>query len=159
MKLSIVTFIAAISLLPMSIGVRAEAASPPTPDGLVVVESANTMAETEKRLITALDAAGLKIAARIDHQANAGSVGLDLAPTVLFIFGNPKAGTLLMEKQRTAGIDLPLKLLLWDDNGKIKVAYNDPTYIARRHGLDTSLPVLTQIASALRRFAEAAANP
>ena len=106
----------------------------------------------------ALDAAGLKIAARIDHEANAKSVGLDLAPTVLFIFGNPKAGTLLMEKQRTAGIDLPLKILMWDDNGKIKVAYNDPAYIARRHGLDPSLPVLSQITMAMQKFATAAVS-
>ena len=123
-----------------------------------MIDSANTMAETERRLIAALDAGGLKIAARIDHQANAKSVGLELAPTVLFIFGNPKAGTALIEKEHTVGIDLPLKILVWDDNGKVKIAYNDPAYIARRHGLDAALPVLAQIASVLQRFATTAAN-
>lgn len=158
MKKSTAAFVAIFALCSIGTGTRAETAPDPDQAGFVVVESANTMAETENRLIAALDAAGLKVAARIDHEANAKSVGLDLAPTVLFIFGNPKAGTGLIDKQRTVGIDLPLKILLWDEKGKIKIAYNDPVYIARRHGLDTSLPVLTQIASALRRLAEAAAN-
>jgi uncharacterized protein (DUF302 family) len=135
----------------------AETISAPDQAGLVVIDSQNTMAETEKRLTAALDAAGLKIAARVDHEANAKSVGLDLAPTVLFIFGNPKSGTALIEKQRTVGIDLPLKILVWDDKGKVKIAYNDPAFIARRHGLEASLPVLSQITAALQRFATAAA--
>ncbi|MEP6840641.1 MAG: DUF302 domain-containing protein [Bradyrhizobium sp.] len=155
MKRSNGAFVAAFLLL-WNTGIRAETAPPQ--QGLVVVDSANTMAETEARLVGALDRAGLKVAAKIDHQANAKSVGLDLAPTVLFIFGNPKAGTGLIELERTVGIDQPLKILLWDDKGKVKIAYNDPAYIARRHGLDASLPVLTQIAAALQRFAAAAAN-
>lgn len=131
-----------------------------TPDqqGLVVIDSANTMADTEQRLTAAFDTAGLQVAARIDHAANARSVGLDLAPTVLFIFGSPNTGTGLMELERTVGIDLPLKILVWDDKGKIKIAYNDITYIARRHGLDVSLPVLSQITMVLQRFATAAAS-
>jgi uncharacterized protein (DUF302 family) len=160
MKPSVAAFVAAITLFSIGAGAGAgaETASAPNPDGLVVIDSANTMAETEKRLTAALDAAGLKVAARIDHEANAKSVGLDLAPTVLFIFGNPKAGTLLIEKDRTVGIDLPLKILIWDDKGKIKIAYNDPAYIARRHGLDPSLPVLSQMAMVLRQFATTAAT-
>ncbi|WP_426443470.1 DUF302 domain-containing protein [Bradyrhizobium genosp. P] len=154
----IAAFLTVVALSSINVEVRAEQTPASDQAGLVVIDSANTMAETEKRLIAALDAAGLKVAARIDHAANAKSVGLDLAPTVLFIFGNPKAGTGLIEKQRTIGIDLPLKILLWDEKGSIKVAYNDPAYIARRHGLDTSLPVLSQISSTLRRLAEAAAN-
>ena len=158
MKQSIAALVVAVTLFSTNTGISAETSSVANHDGLVVIDSANTMAETEKRLIAALDASGLKIAARIDHEANAKSVGLDLAPTVLFIFGNPKAGTVLIEQQRTVGIDLPFKILMWDDIGKIKVAYNNPAYIARRHGLDTSLPVLTQITSTLRRLAETAAS-
>ena len=157
MKQLYAAFAAAFMLFVMT-GVKAETAPVANQQGLVVIDSANTMAETEKRLIAALDAAGLKITARIDHEANAKSVGLDLAPTVLFIFGNPKAGTGLIEKERAIGIDLPLKILVWDDKGKVKIAYNDPAYIARRHGLDASLPVLTQITAALQRFAETAAS-
>jgi len=157
MKRSIPAFVAILLVLGTT-GLRAETTFTPNERGLVVIDSANPMAETETHLVAALDAAGLKVAARIDHAANAKSVGLDLAPTVLFIFGNPKAGTGLIEKERTIGIDLPLKILVWDDKGKIKIAYNDPAYMARRHGLDAALPVLPQIASALRRFAEAAAS-
>ena len=130
----------------------------PNQKGLVVIDSANSMMETEKRLLAALDSFGLKVAARVDHQANAKSVGLDLPPTVLFIFGNPKAGTGLIEKEPTIGIDLPLKILLWDDKGKVKIAYNDPAYVAQRHGLDVSLPVLAQIADTLQKLATRAAS-
>ena len=158
MKRSIAAFVAAIVLFCTSPGSKADPVAFPNQHGLIVIDSANTMAETESRLIAALEAGGLKIAARIDHQANANSVGLDLAPTVLFMFGNPKAGTVLIERERTVGIDLPLKILVWDDNGKVKIAYNDPAYIARRHGLDASLPVLAQIASLLQRFATTAAS-
>ncbi len=157
MKRLFAAFAAAFMLFVMT-GVKAETALVPDQQGLVIIESANTMAETEKRLLAALDAGGLKVAAKIDHEANAKSVGLDLAPTVLFIFGNPKAGTGLIETERTVGIDLPLKILVWDDKGKVKIAYNDPAYIARRHGIAASLPVLSQIAAALQRFATAAAT-
>lgn len=153
-----ITTVVALVLFSIGAPVRAETIPAPDQAGLVIIDSDNTMAETEKRLTAALDAAGLKVAARIDHEANAKSVGLDLAPAVLFIFGNPKAGTGLIEKQRTVGIDLPLKILVWDDKGKVKVAYNDPAYIARRHGLDASLPVLAQITAALKKFAAAAAT-
>lgn len=158
MKPSIAAFVVLFVLFWVSSEIQAETNLIPNQQGLVVIDSPNTMSETEKRLIAALDAGGLKVAARIDHEANAKSVGLQLAPTVLFIFGNPKAGTGLIEKQPTVGIDLPLKILLWDDQGKTKVAYNDPGYIARRHGLDPSLPVLVQIAAALQRFATMAAG-
>jgi len=104
-----------------------------------VIESLNGFDETEKRLLVALDAASLKVAARVDHAANAESVGLKLPRTVLLIFGNPKAGTVLMEKNRTVGL-----------------AYNDPAYLAQRHGLDGVEPVLTQVGQALQRFSTAA---
>lgn len=125
--------------------------------GLVVVESASSVAETEKLLNAALDAAGLKVAARVDHAANAVGVGLKLPPTLLLIFGNPRAGTVLMEKNRTIGIDLPLKVLIWEADGKVRLAYNDPAYLARRHGVEGADPVLAQVAQALQRFAAAAA--
>ncbi len=124
--------------------------------GLVVVESPNSVAETEKRLIGALDAAGLKLAARVDHAANAEGAGLKLPPTLLLIFGNPKAGTVLMEKNRTIGIDLPLKALIWEAEGKVRLAYNDPAYLARRHGIDEVDPVVAQVRQALQRFTSAA---
>ncbi len=97
--------------------------SPPLPPaeeraGLIVVESAHSVPETERRLVQAIEAAGLKVAARIDHEANAKSVGLGLPPTVLVLFGNPRAGTALMEQNRAIGIELPLKALIWEADGK-----------------------------------------
>lgn len=132
------------------------ATAAPGTAGLIVIESANGVAETERRLKAALDAAGLKVAARVDHAANAEGVGLKLPPTLLLIFGNPKAGTVLMERNRTIGIDLPLKVLIWEADGKVRLAYNDPSYLARRHGVDEADPVVAQIAQALQRFASTA---
>lgn len=158
MKPLVIACIAIVAFFSDATASKAQKAPAADQQGLVVVESANTMEETEKRLVAAIEGAGLKVAARIDHEANARRVGLELPPTVLILFGNPKAGTGLIKEQRTIGIDLPLKVLVWDEKGKIKIAYNDPAYIARRHGVDTALPVLTQISSTLQRFTEAAAN-
>ena len=129
----------------------------PSPDvaGLVVVDSASSMAETEQRLVQAIEAAGLKVAARIDHEANAKRVDQALPPTVLLLFGNPKTGTPLIQQRRTMGIDLPLKILIWEGEGHVKLAYNDPFYLARRHGVENAA-VLTQVEKALRGFADAA---
>ena len=149
----------ACSVAGTAFGAAAQAETPAPEAGLVVVESRNSVAETEKRLVAALGAAGLKVAARVDHAANAQSVDLKLPPTLLLIFGNPKAGTLLMEKNRLVGIDLPLKVLIWETAGKVQLAYNDPAYLARRHGLDPADPVLAQVSAVLQRFAAAAAAP
>ncbi|ABQ35494.1 DUF302 domain-containing protein [Bradyrhizobium sp. BTAi1] len=126
--------------------------------GLVTVPSANTMAETEKRLTDALDAAGLKVAARIDHSAGAKAAGLELAPTVVYIFGNPKVGTVLMQAKRTSGIDLPLKILVWEEAGTVNLTYTDPAEIARRHGIDADLPVLSQMSAAMKRITASAST-
>lgn len=150
----------AASLLAATGEARAQAPGPPAPtggtSGLIVVESAHSMAETERRLVQAIEGAGLKVAARVDHEANAKSVGLRLQPTVLVLFGNPKAGTVLIEETRSIGIDLPLKALIWEADGKVRLAYNDPVYLARRHGIMETTPVLAQVLQALQRFAEAA---
>ena len=94
-------------------------ASPDDVAGLVVVDSASSMAETEQRLVHAIEAAGLKVAARIDHEANAKKVDQALPPTVLLLFGNPKTGTPLIQQRRTIGIDLPLKILIWEEEGHV----------------------------------------
>ena len=85
-----------------------------------------------------------------------GMAGMGL--TVLLLFGNPKTGTPLIQQRRTMGIDLPLKILIWEEEGKVKLAYNDPSYLARRHGVENAA-VLTQVEKALRSFAGAATKP
>lgn len=108
-------------------------------DGLVTLTSNYTIRETARRLDAALASRGLTVFARIDHAANAAAVNLPLRPTEVVVFGNPKGGTPLMQDRQTAGLDLPLKILLWEDaDGKTRLTYNTPAWIAERHGLGAS---------------------
>jgi uncharacterized protein (DUF302 family) len=129
-----------------------------TPDGLIACKSAHGPAQTMDRLAAGVTAHGLTILARIDHAAAAAQVGLTLRPTAVLIFGNPQAGTLLMQVAQTAGIDLPLKALVWQDEaGKTWLAYNDPRWLARRHGLEAGAErVLAAMTEALESVAAAA---
>jgi uncharacterized protein (DUF302 family) len=105
-------------------------------NGLVSVQSRVSARETLDRLLAALVTRKLTVFARVDHAAGAASVGLPLRPTDVVIFGNPKGGTALMQDQQSAGIDLPLKALIWEDaGGQAWLSYNDPAWIAERHGL------------------------
>ena len=105
-------------------------------NGLVTVESAFSVGETMDRLTAAVTKAGLLVFARIDHAGNAAQVGLELRPTELLIFGHPKGGTPLMQDKQTAGIDLPVKALAWEDEeGKVWLTYNEAQWIATRHQL------------------------
>ncbi|HVW72331.1 MAG TPA: DUF302 domain-containing protein [Rhizomicrobium sp.] len=107
-----------------------------TPEGLVVSASSRDPAETMRRLIAAVTEKGLMVLAHIDHAAAAAKAGLVLAPTDLLIFGNARGGTPLMQAQQTMGIDLPLKALVWQDpDGKTWLGYNDPGWLAQRHGV------------------------
>ena len=109
-------------------------------EGLVSIPSSFDPKETMDRLEAALRASGVTIFARIDHAAGAAGVGETLRPTELLIFGNPKAGTPLMQAGQTIGIDLPLKALVWQDAaGKTQVSYNEPGWLARRHGLGAAV--------------------
>jgi len=90
----------------------------------------------DDRLEAAVKAKGMTIFARIDHAAGASAAGLSLRPTEVLIFGNAKGGTPLMQSVQTIGLDLPLKALVWQDiSGKTWLSYNDPAWLAKRHGL------------------------
>ncbi len=105
-------------------------------NGLITVASRFSVGETLDRLTDALTSAGLLVFARIDHARNAQEAGLELRPTELLIFGNPKGGTPLMQDKQTSGIDLPVKALAWEDEaGKVWLTYNEATWIATRHAL------------------------
>ncbi|MGH6817262.1 MAG: DUF302 domain-containing protein [Methylovirgula sp.] len=129
-------------------------------DGLVTIACNHSVSEAIDRLETTLRAKGVTIFARIDHAAGAASVGMSLRPTEVLIFGNPKAGTPLMQDQQTIGLDLPLKMLAWQDaDGKVWITYNDATWLARRHRLgDTVGPAVEALVIALANFAKAAAQ-
>ncbi len=106
------------------------------PDGLVIRASQAGPGETMDRLVAAVTARGMTVMARIDHAAAAAKVGLDLRPTEVLMFGNPRAGTPLMQAAQTLGIDLPLRALVWQDEaGETWLGYNDPKWLARRHGV------------------------
>jgi uncharacterized protein (DUF302 family) len=105
-------------------------------DGLITLSSRYPARDTMDRLVAALGKRNMTVFARIDHAAGAASAGLELRPTEVVIFGNPKGGTALMQDRQSAGIDLPLKALVWQDaDGKVWLSYNDPAWIAQRHGL------------------------
>ncbi len=123
------------------------------PEGLVVSPSAHGPAETMQKLIAAVTAKGLNILAHIDHAGAAAKVGMDLRPTDLLIFGNPKGGTPLMQAGQTLGIDLPLKALVWQDqDAKTWLGYNDPAWFCARHGVEND-----KVAAAMREMLAALA--
>ena len=106
-------------------------------EGLIVRACRHDPQATMDRLVVAVTARGVAVIARIDHAAAAATVGLALAPTEALIFGNPKAGTPLMQAAQTIGIDLPLRALVWRDaSGATFVGYNDPSWLAQRHGTE-----------------------
>ena len=119
---------------------RAEMTTDGVAAGLVTAKSKFGARETADRLASAVEARGMTVFARIDHAAGAKQAGLELAPIELLIFGNAKGGTPLMQANPVVGIDLPLKALVWcDGSGTVWLTYNDPHWIARRHGLDAAV--------------------
>ncbi len=105
-------------------------------NGLITVRCERPVRETVDRLAEVVAAAGLTVFGRVDHGGNATAVGMQLRPTELLIFGNPRGGTPLMQDQQTAGIDLPLKALVWEDaDGAVWLTCNDAEWVAQRHGL------------------------
>jgi uncharacterized protein (DUF302 family) len=119
------------------VSTRAEVGVPNSDsDGLLSVSTHRSVKETADRLVALITSKGLAVFARIDHAANARQVGMELRPTELLIFGNPRAGTLLMQDRQVAGIDLPVKMLVWQDgDGAVRITYTDVAWLARRHHL------------------------
>lgn len=127
-------------------------------NGLISVPSPFPVRETVDRFVAALAPRGLMMFARVDHADGAAKVGMALRPTEVVIFGNPRGGTPLMQDQQTAGIDLPLKVLVWEDaDHKVWLAYNDPAWLAQRHGLGAgSAAAIKAMEAGLSAIAQAA---
>ncbi|MEX2165195.1 MAG: DUF302 domain-containing protein [Sulfuricaulis sp.] len=126
-------------------------------DVLITVPSAHDAKTTMDRLEAVVKQKGMNVFARIDHAAGAAKVGKQLRPTEVLIFGNPQGGTPLMLCAQTAGIDLPLKALAWQDNtGKVWLGYNDPVWLAGRHQAGECGEVAQNISKALAGFAQEA---
>ncbi|MBV9922962.1 MAG: DUF302 domain-containing protein [Pseudonocardia sp.] len=119
--------------------------------GLITLRSGFSVAATIDRLTGAVTSRGMTVFAMIDHAANAVEVGMELRPTQLLIFGNPRAGTLLMRDQQSVGLDLPLRTLVWEDEaGDVWATYDDPHWLATRYALgQTSGGAVDAMAAAL----------
>ena len=124
-------------------------------DGLIAVKSAFPAKETMDRFEETAKQRGLNIFARVDHAGGATKIGKTLRPTEVLIFGNPQGGTPFMECAQTVGIDLPLKVLVWEDaQGQVWLGYNDPAFLARRHGAP-DCPAAANLSKALAGLAQA----
>jgi uncharacterized protein (DUF302 family) len=127
---------------------------PATSKGIVDQPSNHSVEQTVARLKNILQSKGVTLFTLVDHSGEAEKVGLQMRPTKLLIFGSPKAGTPLMLAAPSIAIDLPLKILVWEDaQGKVWVSYNSPTYLQERHNLP---PELLQNIAAVEALAAAA---
>ncbi len=124
--------------------------------GLIDIPSNHSVEETVENLKGILQAKGITLFALVDHSGEAGKAGMQMRPTKLLIFGNPKAGTPVMLAAPSSAIDLPLKILIWEDaQGKVWVTYNSPIYLQERHNLP---PELVQNVGAIETLAKKAAE-
>ena len=129
-------------------------------DGLISIKSAYDVKTTADRLEKNLKEKGMTVFIRIDHALGARNTGQELRPTELIIFGNPKVGTPLIQCGQSVAIDLPQKALVWEDEaGYVWLTYNDPEYLASRHGITQCSDVVKKIENALSNFAKAATRP
>jgi uncharacterized protein (DUF302 family) len=119
-------------------------------EGLTSIRSNFGPKETMDLLEAEIRAQQMKVFARIDHAAGAAQTGLELRPTELIIFGNARGGTPLMQSVQTVGIDLPLKALIWEDaSGTTWLSYNEPSWVAQRHGVANAEPVVSKLSAVL----------
>ncbi|WP_421862313.1 DUF302 domain-containing protein [Motiliproteus sp.] len=128
-------------------------------EGVISIESPYSVKETADRFESILNNKGLTIFTRINHSQNAAKVDLELAPTEVVIFGNPKVGTPLMQCAASAAIDLPQKALFWQDQqGQVWLSYNDPAYLKKRHDIGNCDPVIDKISGVLGKLSKAATS-
>ena len=126
-------------------------------NGIIKIKSAHSVTETINKLETVLTKKGMTIFKRVNHTAGAEKAGLQLRPTELLIFGNPKVGTPLMLCSQTAALDLPQKALAYEDkDGQVWLAYNDPAYMAKRHDTKGCDAAIQKVTNALANFSRIA---
>jgi uncharacterized protein (DUF302 family) len=127
---------------------------------LISVKSPHDVKTTADRLESTLKQKGMNVFIRINHAQGAQKVGMELRPTELIIFGNPKVGTPLMQCGQSVAIDLPQKALIWqDEKGQVWLSYNNPNYLVERHEISGCDAVVKKIEGALGKFANAATMP
>lgn len=128
-------------------------------EGLIEITSTHDAVTTANRLEEVLRGNGMHVIARVDHARAAAAAGLALRPTELLIFSNPQAGTPFMQRSQRAAIDFPQKALVWqDETGRVRIGFNDPGYLADRHGIEDMGHAIGKMRDALGRFADTAAS-
>ncbi len=128
-------------------------------NGLIKVESKHSVEETASKMKNLIKEKGLTFFTKINHRKNAENAGLKMKPTVVLIFGNPKLGTPIMKCEKTYAIDLPQKMLIYeDDEGKVWIVYNDQDYLVKRHKLKECKNEIEKVKNALKSLAEGAAR-
>ena len=132
-----------------------------TPPGLISVKSSLPVKELVDKLVHLVESKGLTVFCRVDHAAGAATAGMQLRPTTVVIFGNAKGGTPLMQAAQTIGIDLPLKVLAWEDaSGQRWLSYNDPLWLTERHCIQAEgAATANAMRTLLSTVTEAAAMP
>ncbi|VAW50468.1 hypothetical protein MNBD_GAMMA06-1591 [hydrothermal vent metagenome] len=151
MKYKLITVITILLFTTVTQPIASESA------GIVKIKSAHSVTTTIDKLETVLTKKGMTIFKRINHTAGAKKVNLQLRPTELLIFGNPKVGTPLMLCSQTAALDLPQKALAYKDkNGQVWLAYNDPGYMAKRHNIEGCEKAIQKVTNALAKFSKIA---
>ena len=128
--------------------------------GLITKQSAFSVKETIDRLENVLNKKGITVALRWAHHDKAAGAGIELRPTELLIFGNPKLGSHMFTSNQTAGIDFPMKALAWQDkDGKVWLTYNNPAFLANRHGITDRGEIVAKMTGALNKFSDIATKP
>jgi uncharacterized protein (DUF302 family) len=128
--------------------------TPHSDRGIIDERSHHSVEQTVERLTALLQAKGATLFALVDHSGEAAKVGMKMPPTKLLIFGNPKAGTPLMLAAPSVAIDLPLKILVWEDaQGRVWLSYNSPEYLQTRHGVPQALLPNIAVVETLARAA------
>ncbi len=142
------------------LGMSVAMAEPLIERGLISKKSPYSVTVTLDRLEQVLSDKGVTIVTRWSHDAGAAKVGIALRPTELLLFGNPKLGSHFFTSQQAAGIDLPMKALAWqDESGQVWLSYNDPAYIAARHGIKARDEIVQKMSGALDKFSNVAIAP
>lgn len=125
--------------------------------GLVTLQSNHSVKDTANKLASIIESKGMTVFARVDHQKNAAGVNLELRPTQVIMFGNPKAGTPLMQCEQSVAIDLPQKILISEDaDNKVWLSYNNPDYLKTRHDIQGCDTAIDNISKALNGISQAA---
>ena len=127
-------------------------------EGWIIKDSNNSVSDTADKLVKIIEGAPPKLFARIDHAAGAKSVDMELADSTLIIFGAPQIGTPIMQQNIMAGLDLPIRVLIWDDNGQTKIGYLDPAALKARYAIDGAEKAFTGMAGAIAKMTDGAAK-